>query len=371
MGTLRILYRPVWLGIGLSLALLVLFVLTIDVGRMGRALADANYVYLIPGIALYLCSVLFRTLRWQMLLRHMGEVPVRRLYPVVVVGYMANNLLPMRMGELVRSYYLGRREGISKTSALATIFVERVLDAIILLFFIAVAGLFFPLASLASALGERTGVPWPLLVLPFTVPFIGALAVLIVLARFPDWSDRASAVLVKPLPRSLRSPARNLVRMCLQGIAPLRDPRTLAALLLISVPVWLFETGLFFLVSLSFGLEDSFASFWDMAAANVLVTAIANIGSSIPAAPGGVGLFEIVARETLVLLPNSSIDRAVAAAFATVVHAALLIPMIVLGQLFLWVGHVSLKRLSQPSPEPAGAHASTQSALSYDGEAGP
>ncbi len=103
------------------------------------------------------------------------------------------------------------------------------------------------------------------------------------------------------------------------------------------------------------------------------VTAVANIGSSIPAAPGGVGLFEIVARETLVLLPDSHIDRAVAAAFATVVHAALLIPMIVLGQLFLWAGHVSLRRLSRtqpvvPTSEPAGANAPSQAALSYDGE---
>ena len=166
METLRHLSRPLWLGIGLSVVLLVVFLVTIDVGRMGRALADANYVYLIPGIALYLVSVFFRTVRWQILLRHMGTVPVRRLYPVVVVGYMANNLLPMRMGELVRSYYLGQREGISKTSALATIFVERVLDAIVLLFFIALVGLLFPLTSLATAFGESTGVPWPLLALP-------------------------------------------------------------------------------------------------------------------------------------------------------------------------------------------------------------
>ena len=340
---------------------------------MGRALADANYVYLIPGVALYLVSVFFRTVRWQILLRHMGAVPVRRLYPVVVVGYMANNLLPMRMGELVRSYYLGQREGISKTSALATIFVERVLDAMVLLFFIALVGLFFPLTSLATAFGERTGVPWLLLVLAFTVPFVGAFATLIVLARFPVWSDHALAVLVKRLPSSFQAPARHLVQMCLHGISPLSDPKTLAALFLLSIPVWLFEAGLFFFVGLGFGLQESFASLGNMAGANVLVTAVANIGSSIPAAPGGVGLFEIVARETLVLLPDAPIDRAVAAAFATVVHAALLIPMIVLGQLFLWADHVSLRRLSRSEPvvstsEPAGASAPSQATRSHHGE---
>ena len=78
----------------------------------------------------------------------------------------------------------------------------------------------------------------------------------------------------------------------------------------------------------------------------MLVTAIANIGSSIPAAPGGLGLFELVARETLVLLPLAAVDRAAAGAYVAVVHAALLMPMIVMGQAFLWVQHVSLGSLS-------------------------
>ncbi len=372
---MRDLSRAFWIGVGLSLALLVLFVVTIDLGRMGRALAEANYLYLVPGVALYLISVLFRTVRWQVLLRHMGAVPLRRLYPVVVVGYMANNLLPMRMGELVRSYYLGRREGLSTTSTLATILVERVLDAVTLLLFIAVIGLFFPLTGLAQAFGDRYGVPWPLLVLALSVPFIVAFAALVFLARFPDRIDSATATAVRPLPRALRTPARNLVRLFHQGIAPLRDPKTLALLLLLSLPIWLFESALFFLVGVGFGLHDSFGSLGEFAAANVLVTAIANIGSSIPAAPGGIGLFELVARETLVLLPNASIDRAVAAGFATVVHAALLIPMIVLGQLFLWTGHVSLRKLSRGVPGASDADAesvqvSSRGPLSYESEEG-
>lgn len=354
---MRDLSRAFWIGAGLSIALLVVFVVTIDLGRMGRALAEANYLYLVPGVGLYLISVLFRTVRWQVLLRHMGSVPVRRLYPVVVVGYMANNLLPMRMGELVRSYYLGSREGLSKTSTLATILVERVLDAVTLLLFIAVIGLFFPLTGLAQAFGDRYGVPWPLLVLALSVPFVATFAALVFLARFPEGIDSATATAVRLLPRALRTPARNLVRLFHQGIAPLRDPKTLALLLLLSMPIWLFESALFFLVGVGFGLRDSFDSLAEFAAANILVTAIANIGSSIPAAPGGIGLFELVARETLVLLPNASIDRAVAAGFAAVVHAALLIPMIVLGQLFLWTGHVSLQKLSRGAPDASGAGA--------------
>ena len=81
----------------------------------------------------------------------------------------------------------------------------------------------------------------------------------------------------------------------------------------------------------------------DLSIASILVTAIANIGSSIPSTPGGIGLFEILTRETLVFLPMASIDRSIAAGFATVSHALLLLPPIFLGQLFLWYKHIRIQ----------------------------
>ena len=147
--------------------------------------------------------------------------------------------------------------------------------------------------------------------------------------------------------------------MFLDGFIPLRSAGTLALLIALSLPVWLFESLLFFFVGFSFGLDGVFDNLGQLAAMAVLVTAIANIGSSVPAAPGGIGLFELLARETLVLVPLATIDRSVAAGFAAVVHAALLLPMILLGQLFLWVEHVSLKSLSR-----AGGQISLESSAS-------
>ena len=350
-----------WLGIGISLLLLVLFLGTVDLGRMWDSLKDADYRYLGPGIAMYLTSVLFRTLRWQVLLRHMRPVPVRRLYPVVVVGYMANNLFPMRIGELVRSYYLGEREGISKTAALATIFVERVLDALTLLLFVSGIALFVPLGGLAETFGDRFGVPWPLLVTALSLPFVIVFCTLVLFAVYPARVGQAAGRMIRPLPDRVAVPLNRLIELFLQGLVPLRSPRTLALLMLLSTPIWLFESALFFFVGFSFGLDDVYDSLGDMAVATVIVTSVSNLGSSIPAAPGGIGLFELVARETLVVLPLGAVERSVAAGFATVVHAALLLPMILLGQVFLWAGHVSFRNLSKAGqagvgqPSPAGA----------------
>lgn len=332
---------------GISIILLVLFLITVDLRRMLDSLADANYIYLIPAVGVYLIAVVFRTLRWQVLLRHMRSVSVQRLFPVVVIGYMANNILPMRLGELVRSYYVGEREGISKASALVTIFVERILDALTLLFFIAAIALFVPLSGLAAGFSERSGIASPLLIVAFSGPFVIVFVTLILFALFPERTREFAALLIRPLPQRFEVRLLNLIDYFLHGLIPLRSPKTLALLFSLSLPVWLFETGLFFFIGYSFGLHEVYDSLWHMLVAMVLVTAIANIGSSVPAAPGGIGIFELIARETLVLLPLAAVDRSVAAGFAAVTHAALLLPMIILGQVFLWAGHISLRKLSK------------------------
>ena len=91
-----------WIGILISLLFLVILVWSIDIRYTLSELKSANYIYVIPAIALYFVSVYFRSIRWKLLLSHMKDIPVNRLYPIVVIGYMANNLLPLRIGELVR-----------------------------------------------------------------------------------------------------------------------------------------------------------------------------------------------------------------------------------------------------------------------------
>ena len=334
-----------WIGLVLTAGLLALFLLTVDVGKMLDALAGADYVWIAPAIALYLASLLFRTVRWRLLMAHMKSVPVGRLYPVVVVGYMANNILPMRLGELVRSYYVGQREGVSKGAALATILVERVMDALMLLVFVIASALLIPLGVVVSGLGEWSGIAWPLLVTGASVPFVLVFAAMVAVARSPARARGIVARTSALLPDRAGAPLSGLGDRLITGLEPLGSPRAVVVLFALSAPVWLLEAGLFYMIAISFDLQNNLGGYGGLAIAAALVTAVANIGASVPAAPGGVGLFELIARETLVLLPLGVVDRAVAGAYAGVVHATLLLPMIVLGQAYLWADHLSLRRL--------------------------
>ena len=332
-------------GLLMTALLLILFVATTDIGYMAKAIINANYFFLIPAIAAYFVSLFFRTLRWSFLLNPLKPIKVISLYPIVVIGYMANNLLPMRLGELVRSYYVSEQEGISKTSALATILVERILDAFTLLFFMLIISFFMPLDRLANSLIGLPGIHLPWLIIAICTPFFTMLGVLILFVVFPSKTHDLAVVAANFAPFKTRSKIMTVIDLFISGLTVLRNPRRLSIVVLLSIPVWIMESALFFFVGFAFGFDGIYETITDLSIASILVTAIANIGSSVPLTPGGIGLFEILTRETLVHLPMAAIDRSTAAAFATVTHALLLLPTIFLGQLFLWYKHIQLRSL--------------------------
>ena len=341
--------RKFFIGIAISIALLILFLTTSDLMRMLKSLGNANYLYVGPAVIVYLLSLFFRTIRWQLMMEHIKPISITSLYPVVIIGYMANNLLPFRIGEIVRTYYLNQREGVSQTSALASILVERVLDAMTLLLFVGIVAQFAPLETLTNGLSEWVGVPPLLLIVCFSVPFILSMALLMLIASQPTTAKHTIPLLAGLVSNRLAQKVSNLVELFIIGLTPLSRPGTLMKLLVLSLPIWLLESILFLFIAYSFDINTVYKTFNDMLMAMIVVTSVSNIGSSIPAAPGGIGLFEIVTRETLVLLPFGDIQRPIAAAFATVTHATLLIPVIVIGQVLLWKQHVSLKMISLDS----------------------
>ncbi|MQF69695.1 flippase-like domain-containing protein, partial [SAR202 cluster bacterium AD-804-J14_MRT_500m] len=171
-----------WLGFIVSAGFIGLFLATVDLNKMGHALANARYQYVAVAVALYFSAVFFRTLRWKYLLEPMGLVGVARLFPVVTVGYMANNILPARLGEVVRAYYLTRREGIPASAGLATIIVERVYDGLTLIFLAAVSAPVIILAGLVDGSKTSVQVSWGIFGLVSLFIFLFAIGALTLLA---------------------------------------------------------------------------------------------------------------------------------------------------------------------------------------------
>ena len=332
------------LGLGVSAGLLFVLVYQVDLAEMRDALMEANYLYLVPAIVLYFVAVYFRSVRWRYLLSPLRLLSVGRLYPVVIIGYMANNLLPARLGEVVRSYYLARRERIHASSALGTIAVERVYDGVTLLAWAAVAGPTLLLLGEFDGVSDTSRTTWIVLTTLTVALFVGALGVLTCLAvvpRFTLYLDR----LIGFVPARFQPKARQLAQTFVEGLSILNSPRKHLGLFLLSLPVWGFEGGMYFLIGHSFGIDDYFGSTGVFMLVVVLLTATSNLATSVPSSIGGIGPFEVVAQQTLMAL---GVGASVAGAYVGFLHlVALWLPVNLAGLVLLWQQNLSLKGLTQ------------------------
>lgn len=272
-----------------------------------------------------------------------------RLYPVILVGYLANNILPMRIGELVRSYYLSVREPIRGSTGLATVIVERVFDGLTLLLFLLIGALFLPFTDLLSRVSEVFKLPPWIVAGLVTAPFVGVLILMVLAALKPEPFLRISRLFARKLPDRFYEALVGFVERFLVGFRGLQRPGRLATVFALSLPVWLLEGLMYYVIGLGFGLDRYFENYWHLAAAIMVVVSISNLATSIPSSQGSVGPFEFFAAEAL---RTMGIGSGLASAYAIVLHIALLVPVILAGLVHLAVRSVSLSELTSQKMQP-------------------
>jgi uncharacterized protein (TIRG00374 family) len=311
-----------------------------DLNEIRDALLESNLWWLPVALALYFVGVWFRALRWHFLLRPVADrTTARGLLPIVVIGFMANNVLPLRAGELVRSVLIGRKYNVRKTSALATIAVERIFDGLVMLGFLALSMAF---VSLTSELRH-------LALISFLV-FAGLLIGLFLLTFAGGFVDRVLQLLLGPLPAGVRERVHRMMESLLGGLGVRRMGGDLAKVAATSVLAWLFEASMYFVLAWAFGgaIREAMG-----VAATLLTTGVANLSTLIPGAPGYVGQFEYGVK--LVLNGAMNVPESQALAYAILVHAALYFPITLLG-VFEWFRHqLSMKDLRMAQQEREGA----------------
>jgi len=243
------------------------------------------------------------------------RVPLRRLFPVVVIGYMGNNVYPARAGELMRAYVLRRREGISVSASLATVIIERVFDGLVMLMFVFIGLPFTPMPPWLQ---------WGVVVA--SVLFFGALAVFIVLAVKVQWAEAVYGWLIDRLvPARFRAPARGFAERFVTGLHSLRSGRAVLMLFATSVVIWLAETVKYWFVMHAFDFNVPFYVL-------MLMNGVVNLATTIPSSPGYVGTFDAPGIEILTIW---GVSRNVAAGYTLVLHAALWLPITLLGVFYM------------------------------------
>ncbi len=316
-----------WLGMVISLALLAYLFYQTNLISIGAVLSRADYFYLLPALALYFIGVGVRAIRWHFLLRSIKPVSAGALFPVVVIGYMANDLLPFRIGELVRAFVLGQEQRISKAAVLVTILVERLFDGLTMLAFIAATSFVLPLdAVLKATLTAGSAL------------FVGVAVLLILVAGLRNRLDRIIVAVLSHLPAQWGARAIRLVDSFMEGLSVLRNPVDALAAFISSIIAWLFEAGMYYALAIGFGIVKPYGVY-------VLATALANLVTILPSTPGYVGVFDAPVKYVLTLF---GVDPNVAASYTLVLHIALIVPVTLLGFFYAWRAGFSLTQLSHP-----------------------
>jgi glycosyltransferase 2 family protein len=265
-----------------SAALLWLALREVDLDAAVRSLQSAHWGWIAVALALYWLELAVRIGRWHLMLGSIGRLRIRAVWTAFIVGYAANNVLPARMGELLRADLIGRTGAIARLAALGTIVFERLLDMIVVTL-CALFGLAEVLDSSGSAKAVAQGMAVSI-----------ALIVGTVLAIFLLWFMRAGDL--GRFPR-----AKAWIEALHAGLAPARRPRLLLSTLVLSALIWSINGGVVWAIIRAVGLHIGVAEI-------LVLLGIGGIAAAIPSAPASLGTlqFAFVAGFSLLRLPVTS-----------------------------------------------------------------
>ncbi len=311
-----------WVGVLISIVFIWLALRGMRLDEFWDAVKQANYIWLVPGIAVYFVGVWVRAWRWHYLLGPIKKIPTKTMFPITTIGYMGNNIYPARAGEVLRAVILKRKEGVSVSASLATIIVERIFDGVVMLAFV-----FINLSELAKLTGSSGFVGnIQQVAVVGTGVFLGALGIFLIAAMFPQMTAKVGLWMIEHFtPKRLHQQIIGVMDKFLDGLASLRSPFNVLMVFFTSVIIWLLETGKYWFVMHAFNFSVSFFAL-------MLMNGIVNLATTIPSAPGYIGTFDAPG---IAVLTAYGVEHSVAAGYTLVLHIALWLPITLLGAYYL------------------------------------
>jgi uncharacterized protein (TIRG00374 family) len=321
--------RKFVIGVLISLVFLYLAFRKVDLNELWYALKGANYWWIIPNVALVILSMWMRAYRWKFMVNPIKKVGLGSLFSSVMIGFMANNVLPARLGEFVRAYSLGSKESMSRSATFATIMIERIFDGFSLLLILWLSLLMYP--EFPSWVKRASNL--------FLLMNIVTLAFLVLIEVKRELAVKFFNLIFKLLPSSLSSRAGEIVEKFISGLKVFRNIPSLMWILAWSILIWVVVGISNYFIFLAFGQYPTvFASF--------ILLGIVSLAVMLPSSPGFVGTFHYACVASFVIL---SLDEGVSRPFSIILHASQYIPVTLLGLYYLKREHLSLKTIESDS----------------------
>ena len=317
------------LSVAISVVFLAVAVRKVDWAEAGVALTSAHYVYVLPMLVVSVWSLYIRAQRWRVLLRPVGTPAMRTLVAATNIGFMANMVLPLRMGEVIRPVLLSRKEKEPLGGILATIVLERIFDMFTILFLFGVVASTVSVSEAVRQWGYR---------------LFGLAMVVGGLVGFIRWREAQALQLVEVVTRRLPDRVGYAIdqffRGFIQALEILDSPRTFLQLLAWSLFLWLVIASTYGFGVLAFDLPVP------LLVGSVAIMAVIAIAVSAPSAPGYIGAFQLGCTLSLAIFQVSE-SRAIA--YSIVLHVTQFAATIGAGLYSLAGEGLTLRQLEQVS----------------------
>lgn len=302
-------------GLAISAFFLYIAFRDLDPASVLEHIQEANLPLIIFAGLWYFTGVAMISKRWRYLLRAVKPIPTVRLIPLTFIGYMGNNVYPLRAGEILRLILLQRREGVPFARGAVVTLVERIFDGLVLLTFVVVS----------LALLENTDEQLRAVATTTAPIFLVGLVIFFAIAANQTLMRRLISRVAAILPGRIANIVSHLGDEVLVGMSGLRSPADLVGTIITSYLTWALKGSAFWLVALAFSIPMDFTT-------ALLAVGIVNLVGLVPASPGQLGLFETF---TILVLTSTGVERELSQAYALVVHLVVWLPVTVVGFYFL------------------------------------
>ena len=296
----------------------------VDFDALLNALRAVNYGWVIGSVPVILLSHWVRALRWKTMLEPVLHAKsLLNLFSAVMIGYAANNVLP-KGGEILRPMIFSRREGVSFSSVMATIFIERLIfDMIPVVLFIAAAFIFH---------SKEIAIAYPELDLSFlgtlVAVVVGGGTIMVLLSAFPHWSEKVLHHTVRRFSERLYEKFHGIVVRFSKGFAILTTPSQYLRVSIESVVIWFMYIIPMWMLFYAF----PFSNRVDLDFADAVLVFVIGLIAQFAPVPGGIGVFHTLITTAMVRLYGLRQEEALA--YATVSHGVNYLITFIVGAFF-------------------------------------
>jgi glycosyltransferase 2 family protein len=281
----------------------------VPLAELKSALRSVHWRWLCVAVLVSLVLQVFRAWRWQLELRPLEHVPLPRLWVVTSVAYMTINLLPARMGEIVRPWLLSRRSGVTFTNVVGNLVIEKTLDSVVLVFYILVG--LVTTSNLPSWVRNGAGIS----------AVAAALLLALVLVLWCRGEGFVDAWVLHHLPQRAGTRLKRILTSLLDGMRILPNPRLLLAVTAVSLALWSLPVLSSYIMIRAFGFDVPFS-------AAVIIFIFIGLGTALPNAPGMIGTYQWAC---ILALGLFDVPQADALAYGVVLNAVQLLTLVAQG----------------------------------------